>query len=277
MCKLYLLFFILLTVISTEAQEMKLMSYNIRYDNPGDNPNHWAGRKYKLFALIEKYNPDLLGVQEALHHQLEDMLEALPHFTYVGVGRDDGKTKGEYSALLYNTHRYELLNEATFWLSETPYVTASKSWDAAITRIVSWAELKDKQSGKTFFWFNTHFDHMGKEARLQSAKLIRKKIEDIAGKAAVLVSGDFNCEPSDAPYQAMIAKGKTKLFDTANGFSQDCTFYGFKVNQQNENCVCIDYIFRSKHFKVIDYITAADNDGQYYPSDHLPVMAVLKF
>jgi endonuclease/exonuclease/phosphatase family metal-dependent hydrolase len=277
MCKLCLIFFILLAVISTEAQEMKLMSYNIRYDNPGDNPNHWVGRKEKLIALIEKYNPDLLGVQEALHHQLEDMVEAMPHFTYAGVGRDDGKTKGEYSALLYNTHRYELLHEATFWLSEGPEVIASKSWDAAITRIVSWAELKDKQSGKTFFWFNTHFDHIGKEARLQSALLIKKQIEKIAGKNPVLVSGDFNCDPHDAPYQALIAKGKAKLLDAASGFSSECTFYGFNVNQQIENCVRIDYIFRSKHFKVVDFITINDNDGKYYPSDHLPVMATLKF
>lgn len=255
---------------------MKVMSYNIRYDNPGDNPNHWEGRKEKLFTLINTHHPDLIGVQEALHHQLEDMVEALPNFAFVGVGRDDGKTRGEYSALLYDKEKYEVLRTETFWLSENPEVIASKSWDAAITRIVSWAEMKDIKTGKTFFWFNTHFDHIGKQARLESAKLIRQKIDVIAGKSPVIVTGDFNCEPSDDPYRAMLAKGKVKLFDTSTGFAQACTCCGFALKPYEENCVRIDYIFSSKHFKVIDFITPDDNDGTYYPSDHLPVMATLK-
>ena len=252
------------------------MSYNIRFDNPGDQPNHWEGRKEKLFALINTHQPDLLGVQEALHHQLEDIVKALPHLEYVGAGRDDGKTKGEYSAILFDKNKFEVLRMETFWLSENPEVAASKNWDAAITRIVTWAEMKDKTSSKTFVWFNTHFDHIGKEARLQSAKLIRNQIENIAGKSPVLLTGDFNCEPDDAPYQAIIKKGKVNLFDTSTGFNQDCTCCGFEVKKYEESCVRIDFIFRSKHFKVINHITPTDNDGKYYPSDHLPVMATLK-
>jgi endonuclease/exonuclease/phosphatase family metal-dependent hydrolase len=276
MLKFTLSTLLLFSVCFSEAQQMKIMSYNIRFDNPSDQPNHWEGRKEKLFALIKTHQPDLIGVQEALYHQLEDVVKALPHLAYVGVGRDDSKTKGEYSAILYDKNKYEVLRTETFWLSENPEEVASKNWDAAITRIVTWAEMKDKMSNKTFFWFNTHFDHVGKEARIQSAKLIRKQIENIAGKSPILLTGDFNCEPDDAPYQVIIEKGKVNLFDTSTGFKRDCTCCGFEVKKYEESCVRIDFIFRSKHFKVIDHITPTDNDGMYYPSDHLPVMATLK-
>lgn len=276
MNRIVLIFLFSFTGYVLHAQQFSLMSYNIRYDNPGDNPNHWSGRIDKVVELLKEYNPDLLGIQEALHHQLEDLIAALPHYTYVGVGRDDGKTQGEFSALLFDTQKFELLRTETFWLSENPQIIGSKNWDAAITRIVSWAELRDKQNGKTFFWFNTHFDHIGKEARQHSAKLIRQKIEEIAGKKPVLVSGDFNCEPDDTSYQLMVAKAKPNLFDASAGFKQDCTCCGFEVAQYLNRCVRIDYIFHSKQFKVLNYTTPQNNDGKYYPSDHLPVMARLR-
>ncbi len=140
-------------------------------------------------------------MQEALHVQMNDLQKALPDFKYAGVGRTDGKQDGEYSAIFYNAKKLQLLESKTFWLSETPTVAGSKSWDAAITRIVTWAKFKDIESSKTFFVFNTHFDHIGKVARRESAKLLLKKINEIAGNSSVIITGDFNATPGDEPVQ----------------------------------------------------------------------------
>src|SRR5512138_3465563 len=172
---LLLIVLALATPMFTSAQSLTVMSYNIRYDNPGDGRNAWPNRKDRLIQLIRDESPDLIGLQEALHHQLTDILNGVEGYAMVGVGRDDGKQKGEYSAILYRTSAFELRDENTFWLSETPEVPGSKSWDAAITRVVTWARFRDIKSKKVFFAFNTHFDHMGKEARRESAKLLKQK------------------------------------------------------------------------------------------------------
>ena len=129
--------FLLLTMVVSTAQSVKVMTYNIRLDTPNDSVNQWPKRTHKVYALIKKYDPDLIGLQEVLHHQLTDLLQNLPAYSYIGVGRDDGKTKGEYSCILYKKDRFSALNQNTFWLSETPNVPGSKSWDAAITRVAS--------------------------------------------------------------------------------------------------------------------------------------------
>jgi endonuclease/exonuclease/phosphatase family metal-dependent hydrolase len=149
------------------------MSYNIRLDTEADGINQWKNRTDKVIALIKKNNPDLLGVQEALHNQMMDLQKGLSEYEFIGVGRDDGKEKGEYSAIFYKKDKFEVQFQKTFWLSETPSIPGSKSWDAAITRVVSFALLKDKITNKSFLYANTHFDHMGKEARKNSATLIK--------------------------------------------------------------------------------------------------------
>jgi endonuclease/exonuclease/phosphatase family metal-dependent hydrolase len=270
--------FILFTLLChvSFAQTYSVMTYNIRLDTQADGVNAWPNRKEKLIGLIRKNNPDILGVQEVLHHQMQDLQSGLPEYTFVGVGRDDGKEKGEYSAIFYKKEEFDVLKQNTFWLSETPEVPGSKSWDAAITRVVTHAQLKDKTSGQTFLVLNTHFDHIGKEARLKSAILIKGFVEGYTHSnktMPVIITGDFNSEPTEPPYQNMINEIGVKLSDTRPANSTTGTFCGFTVNAMT--CKTIDYIFHSPAWKTESYQVLADHDGTYYPSDHLPVIAKL--
>jgi len=262
------------------GQPVKVMSYNIRLDTEADGVNQWKNRTGRVFNLIKKNNPDLLGVQEAMHNQMMDLKSNLTDYEFVGVGRDDGKEKGEYSAIFYKKDKFDVLEQNTFWLSETPEVPGSKSWDAAITRVVTFVVLKDKSTGKSFAYFNTHFDHIGKEARKNSAKLIKIYIAgfnfgaSLAGKYTdlpLLVSGDFNSEPTDEPYQTMIDGKDVTLFDSRPAKNLTGTFCGFEVNAMK--CKTIDYIFHSSHWKAKQYKVIQDHNRKYYPSDHLPVMS----
>jgi len=251
------------------AQPLKVMTYNIRYDNAGDGVNAWPFRIEKVTALVRKYNPDIIGVQEALYHQLEDLVRVLPDYSYVGVGRDDGNVKGEFSAILFRNSRFGLMSDSTFWLSETPNVPGSKSWDAAITRLVTKAKFFDKELKTDFIVFNTHFDHIGKEARLNSGALIAGAVASSRAKAEipVLVTGDFNCERSEEAYRNVTIKD---LVDTKPANDSTGTFCGFEVGKME--CRAIDYIFHTKEWLLKNYSVITDNDGKHYPSDHLPVM-----
>lgn len=258
------------------AQTYSVMTYNIRLDTHADGVNAWPNRKEKLIALIRKNNPDILGVQEVLHHQMQDLQSGLPEYTFVGVGRDDGKEKGEYSAIFYKKEKFEVIKQSTFWLSETPDVPGSKNWDAAITRVATYAHLKDKTSGQTFLVLNTHFDHIGKQARLNSAILIKGYIAgylDFNKTMPVIITGDFNSEPTEPPYLSMINEVVMKFYDTRPANSTTGTFCGFTVNAMT--CKTIDYIFHSAAWKTESYQVLTDHDGTYYPSDHLPVIAKL--
>jgi len=268
----YVLILMLLALsFSIDAQSIKVMSYNIRLDVASDGVNQWSNRKEKLPALIKSYNPDLVGLQEAMHHQLMDILKALPEYGYIGVGRDDGKEKGEYSAILYKKDRFEVLSQKTTWLSETPDVPGSKSWDAAITRVLTRGKFKDKKTGKEFMYFNTHFDHIGKEARKNSAGMIVKAINDESKGLPMLVTGDFNSQPSEDPYKVIL--DSKILTDARPEGTTGGTFCTFSVN--GPPCTLIDHIFYTKGWKKKEYKVITDNDGTYYPSDHLPVMAEL--
>jgi len=278
--RFFITLFTILFTFYSNAQSVKVMSYNIRLDTEADGVNQWKNRTGKAVDLIKKHNPDLLGVQEALHNQMMDLKDNLREYEFVGVGRDDGKEKGEYSAIFFRKDKFEVTSQNTFWLSETPEVPGSKSWDAAITRVVTFAILKDKSTGKAFAYFNTHFDHIGKEARKNSAKLIKIYIAGFNDGASaaekyidlpLIVSGDFNSEPTDEPYQTMIDGKDVALFDSrpANDFTG--TYCGFEVNAMK--CKTIDYIFHSSHWKTKHYKVIPDHDGKYYPSDHLPVIS----
>lgn len=245
------------------------MTYNIRYDNPGDGVNSWSNRKEKVFDLIKKHNPDIVGLQEGLKHQLDDLVSALPGYTYIGAGREDGKTKGEYSAILYKKDRFNTDDVSTWWLSDTPDVAGSVGWDAALARVVTEAKFYDKKSKKTFWYLNTHFDHIGTEARKQSAIRLQKRAASLG--VAVLVSGDLNCERAEPPYPELIKDAVLK--DPAPKDAQG-TFCTFVVN--GPKCNPIDYILHTKHWKASDYKVITDNDGKHYPSDHLPVMVTVR-
>lgn len=254
------------------AQPYKVMTYNIRYDNPGDGVNQWDSRKSKVFSLIEKYNPDIIGVQEALHHQLEDIAGALEQYAYFGVGRDDGKQKGEYSAIFVRKERFKVLDENTFWLSKTPDTPGSKDWDAAITRVVTWGRLQDKKTNETFVMINTHFDHRGKESRKNSAAIIKDSAASISDGLPAIITGDFNFTRDKEPYAVMMGDSGLKLTDVASSNTPG-TACGFVVGARP--CNAIDYIFHSPQWTSSNYQVIQDNDGKYYPSDHLPVIVTL--
>jgi endonuclease/exonuclease/phosphatase family metal-dependent hydrolase len=256
----------------TKAQTIKVMTYNIRYDAPSDGVNQWPKRTHKVYDLIKKHDPDLIGLQEVLHHQLTDLIQNLPAYSYIGVGRDDGKTKGEYSAILYKKARFKAMDQNTFWLSETPAVPGSKSWDAAITRVASWGTFRDLKSNKEFLMINTHFDHIGVESRKNSAALLKQKAGEIAKDFPLIITGDFNCTRDDGPYQTIMDPKNVQLVDPAPK-NPPGTFCSFTVN--SIACKAIDYIFHSQEWKSDAYQVITDNDGKYYPSDHLPVAVEL--
>jgi endonuclease/exonuclease/phosphatase family metal-dependent hydrolase len=270
----FILFLFGIMSLTGLSQTVTVMSYNIRMDTKADGVNQWGNRIEKVTDLIKKHNPDLFGVQEALHNQMMDLQNNLPDYQFIGVGRDDGKEKGEYSAIFYKKDKFEVLKQNTFWLSETPTIPGSKSWDAAITRVVTFAVVKEKSSGKSFIYANTHFDHIGKEARKNSANTIKHLLLDFMKdyKAIpVLVSGDFNSEPTAEPYLNMIDGKELQLTDARPGTDVTGTFCGFEVGKIE--CRTIDYIFHSPQWKASNYKVIQENDGKYYPSDHLPVMA----
>ncbi len=272
----YLVLPLLLLFMLASAAQIRVMSYNIRNSNAPDGENKWNKRKQTLGNLILKVNPDILGTQEVLNNQLKDLKKMLPAYGVFGVGRNNGKHAGEHSAIFYNRDKYELLGGGNFWLSETPDVPGSKSWDAAITRICTWVKLKDKLTYDEMLVFNTHFDHRGKEARTKSAALLCRMIDSLAtDDRPVIVTGDFNFEPESEGYAEMINENHPiPLTDAYSSGAPDYTCCGFNVS--NKTCSRIDYIFYSKHFVKDSYTVLTDNNGTYYPSDHLPVSVDLR-
>jgi len=267
--------------MSIRSQELNVMTFNIRYNNKNDSLNAWPYRKDNAASQIKFHNVHILGVQEALHEQMMDLSQSLSQYKYVGVGRDDGKTKGEYSAIFYDTIRLKLLGSSTFWLSLTPEIPGSKSWDAAITRVATWAKFTDVRSKKTFFVFNTHFDHMGKEARRESASLLKQKVKNIAGNNPVIITGDFNSKPTDDPIKIITeSTDKDKFTDTkavslTPHYGPHGTFNAFTSKEiDNEP---IDFIFLKGKWKVLQHATLSQSWGGRFSSDHFPVFAKLSF
>jgi len=255
---------------------VRIITYNIRFNNPADKENAWPNRREEVFKLLQRYKTDIFSVQEALYDQIMDLKEGMAGFDYVGVGRTDGNINGEFSAIYYNTNRYITIENGTFWLSKTPQVP-SKSWDAALNRICTWARLREKVTHKTFYIFNTHFDHIGVKARKESAILILKKISEIAKRnEPVLLTGDFNLTPAEKPLVLI----RQKLKD-ARQITQTLpqgpvgTFNGFDFESKLENR--IDYIFVNKLVEVKSYRVITDSKQNRYPSDHLPVLADVQF
>ena len=277
------LFFLFLIIMAgADAQQpLNVMSFNIRLNTASDSLNAWPYRKDNVASQILFHDAHIVGVQEALHNQMVDLKDRLKGYKYVGVGRDDGKEKGEYSAIFYDTTRLQVLKSETFWLSQTPEVPGSKSWDAAITRVVTWAQMKDRKSGKIFYAFNTHFDHMGKVARAESARLLLQKVKSIAGKSPVVVTGDFNAVPSDEPIMVVVDKSNadrlidTKEVSTTAHYGPTGTFTGFKAKETTNDP--IDYIFIKNGFKVLKHATLSQSWQGRFSSDHYPVLAVLQW
>jgi len=265
--------------VNAQQVVINVLTYNIRFANPDDAPNAWAQRKEKVFKVVREAKPDIIGLQEALKEQVADFEKAFPGYTRKGVGRDDGKEAGEYSPLLFNSKKFIAVSSGTFWLSQTPLVIGSKGWDAACNRIVTWIKIKDKKSKTFFFVFCTHFDHMGEIARRNSSKLLLHVVDSLAGLKPVIVLGDFNSVPGSEPYNLITdfsnrshLKDARLICTDVNG--PEYTFTGFKVGAQPGQR--IDYIFLKNKILVLSFNVNEANNGEYYPSDHLPVSATLK-
>lgn len=266
----------------SDIKLLRVMSFNIRYNEPRDGVNAWVNRKTKVADVIRFHKADLIGVQEAQNNQLKDLENLLPGFAWCGAGRDDGKSGGEYSAILYLKSRFKLLECETFWLSETPEKAGKKGWDADYPRIVTWAKFEVKNTKKTFYHFNTHFDHIGKEARTESAKLLLERIPKIAGNFPFVVTGDFNATEDTNVYKILTGKesaGNFKLFDaryiSKNGhFGGNSTFNAFKELEPNRR---IDYVFVGENTKVLEHGILSDKWDGLWASDHLPVLAEIAF
>lgn len=270
-------FFLFLFIqISLYSQTMEIMTYNIKYANENDEENSWSKRKDFITNQLKFYEPDAFGVQEAVKEQMDYFKDHLDGYDYVGVGRDDGKEGGEYSAIFYKKSRLKVLKHDTFWLSETPE-KPSKGWDAAYPRICTYALFEDKETGKKFWHFNTHFDHIGDQARKESAKLIWKKIQELNSEdLPAILSGDFNLEPDTESIQYLSEKmDDSKAISEGVVFGPEGTFNGYEFDKPVTRR--IDYIFLSHgDFRVLKFGVISSSKDLRYPSDHLPVMVKLE-
>lgn len=256
-----------------QSQPLRVMSYNIRFDNPADGPNAWPNRKEFLVDQLRKVNPDILGIQESLPHQVSYLAESLTGYGHAGVGRDENGT-GESTTIFFRLDRFALTESRSFWLSETPD-EMSKGWDAAIRRICTYVRLTEKKSGQTLLVLNTHFDHVGEVARRKSAELILKKIAELnQAKHPVILLGDFNATPESEPIT--IVKGglmEARLVAGKMTLPQPGSFNAFDSGKPAANL--IDHMFLSSDVRVVNYEMLVESREGRYPSDHFPVFADL--
>lgn len=275
--KFSLLLLLIITInFSISAQTFTVATYNLRYDNRGDSGNLWVNRAPIQANLIRFHDFDVLGIQEGLINQLEDLSKTLPQYTRYGIGRDDGKAAGEHSAIYYKKDKFKLLKSGDFWLSQTPD-QPGKGWDATCcNRICSWVQLMDIASKKTFYFFNVHFDHQGVIARIESAKLMIEKIKSIAGNNPAVFTGDLNGGRNSDCYQYIANAGIIKdSHDLASfTYENNGSFNSFRTPRGME---VIDHIFVTKQFKVKKWGILTDTYFGKYPSDHFPVMSVVSF
>lgn len=266
----------ILLISWVNAQELTLMSYNIKLDYPIEGKNSWDSRKDWMIGQINFYEPDVFGVQEAMPNQMKYMDSTMTAYKYVGVGRDDGKDEGEYSAIFYDKNKFKIITSSTFWLSQTPD-QVSMGWDAVCNRVCTFALFEELNSKAQFWVFNTHFDHVGEEARTNSVKLIMEKIKSLNKKNyPVVLMGDFNLEPETENIQLI----KLDMYDSrevseVKPYGPEGTFNGFHFEQSVTRR--IDYIFVSKNnIEVKKYAVLSDSKELKYPSDHLPVYVKIK-
>lgn len=270
-----------LPAAETLLPALKVMSFNLRYATPEDGEDQWDNRRALAAETVSLFGPDLLGIQEGLDFQVAYLEERLPDYAVHGRGREaDGS--GEQSALFYRRDRFELLDAGHFWLSETPDVPGSRSWDSACVRLCSWVKLRDRRAGgATLLYLNTHWDHLSEEARLESARLMRTRLEALDPSLPVIVTGDFNTTEDRPPYDLLVlqsgARGRL-LFDSFRELhpepgADEGTFNDFGRASTEER---IDWILHSAHFVPLRAEIDRLSENGHYPSDHYPVEVVLR-
>lgn len=276
MNKKYLLFVVFLVQFcAVKTQTLITGTFNVRLETPNDVGNLWADRKVYVANLIRFHGFDLFGTQEGFKNQLDDIQQQLPEYARYGIGRDDGQSKGEHSAIFYKKNRFDLLKSGDFWLSETPEKPGF-GWDARINRICSWVQLKDKKTGIFFYCFNVHYDHQAMVARRESSKLVLAKIKSIAGDAPVVITGDFNGNHNTEWYQLMANSGvlRDTYKEVKYPYVNNGTFQNFGRNYTAGEI--IDHIFVTRHFSVKRWGVLTDSYNGKFPSDHFPVLAEIQ-
>jgi endonuclease/exonuclease/phosphatase family metal-dependent hydrolase len=267
--------------VADSPEQIRVMSFNIRYGTARDGENAWELRKEFLVDTIKKFGPDLLGTQETLDFQRDYLAEQLAEYGVLGVGRDDGQRKGEMMALYYRKSRFTTMSEGHFWLSETPEVIGSKSWDSALPRMVTWIKLSDRGSHKPILFLNTHFDHLGETARRESALLLREKLVTLGRGCHVIVTGDFNAGTDSQPYAALFGtlnEQRSPVVDTyrvaqPNPGTEEGTFSGFDPTMTTGPR--IDWIGVSRNWQVLTATIDRTARGKQTPSDHFPITAII--
>ena len=299
---IYTMLLVLSTALTMQAQSYVFATYNVRNANRGDSiaGNGW-GQRYPYIALQIQFNGfDIFGTQEGKYHQLEDLKRSMPKYDYIGIGRDDGKLAGEFSAIFYRTDKFEVLEHGDFWLS-TETTFPNKGWDAALPRICTWGKFRDKQTGFTFLFYNLHMDHVGVKARAESAKLILKKMKEFPTELPAILTGDFNVDQNNESYtlldQSGIMRDSYQIADLR--YAPNGTFNGFHPDRKTDSR--IDHLFVTKEFSVQRYGILTDTyrseapekpqteqNGNVpkevsmtkyiarTPSDHFPVMIVVE-
>lgn len=255
--------------------ELNVMTFNIRYGTANDGPNRWENRRQMVCDLIAEHRPDVLGLQEALKFQIDAVLKAVPGYVLIGVGREDGREKGEYSCILYRPERLDLTRSGTFWLSDTPDVPGSITWGNACTRICTWGRFTDRKTGRTFYVYNTHLDHVSQPSRESSAVLIAERMAD-AKQTPCILMGDFNAGESNAAVRYIKGSAPVAMQDTFRIIHPDekevGTFNGFTGRSSGEK---IDYVFVGPGWKTLDAAIIRTSRDARYPSDHFPLTAKL--
>ena len=263
------------TLFSKET-DLKVMSFNIRLGVANDGDNHWDKRKEWVLQTIQNFGPDLLGLQEVWHMQEDFLKEKLSDYSYFGRSRRTDPREGEQCGIMYRRDRFEKIEGKTFWLSETPEVPESKSWDSSLPRIANWTVLKDrKNKGSEIFLINTHFDHKGRESRKQAALLLKKRIQELKRDVRVIVTGDFNAREESDPYLGLVGG---KILDTyrmaqPNRSDEESTLSGWNGRTSGNR---IDWVLCTRNFRVLSAKIDRSEFGGKYPSDHYPVTATLR-
>lgn len=265
---------LLLAMANVNAQEVKVLSYNIRLDVASDGENRWDNRKEMLTAQVIRLSPDFMGVQEALPQQMDYLDTNLKDYDYIGVGRDDGKREGEFSAIFYNKAKYKPIEQSTFWLSDTPD-KVSFGWDAACRRVCTYGLFENLKTRQKIWVFNTHFDHIGNVARTNSAKLILSKIKALnINNFPFVLTGDFNLESNSDPINLITSQLNDSRLMADEILGPVATFNAFKVDEPAKTR--IDYVFVPKNITVKKYEVLRELKNNRYPSDHFPVYVELE-
>ena len=267
---------LLLTATLAEAQ-VSVMTFNIRLDAASDGANVWANRQQAVCDMLRYYSPDLLGLQEVCPNQLNDLKASLTEYEALGVGRDDGKHKGEHSPIFFNKKRFALVKHGDFSLSETPEVFGTKGWDASYNRVCTWAVLCDRKSGKKIAFFNTHLDNDGLVARREGIRLVLNRIHEYAPEMPTIITADYNCSDGEAPFTVLRQNGMSNVRDISPivyGPSYSWQDYG---RASAEERVLLDHVFVNSRVAATRYRVIQDKPESVWLSDHYPILVNLYY